>query len=57
MNVVVTVYALLHSDEFSWGKTRASVGDENGAGGHGGGALATSEDAAKEKFSQKMPPI
>ncbi|KAH6701108.1 chitin synthase [Verticillium dahliae] len=55
MNVVVTIYALLHCDEFSWGKTRASVGDENGAGGHG--ALPDPEQAAKEKFKEKMPPV
>jgi chitin synthase len=55
MNVIVTIYALLHCDEFSWGKTRASAGDENGAGGHR--AVPDTEQAAEAKFSQKMPPI
>ena len=28
MNLIIIIYALLHCDEFSWGKTRAVVEDE-----------------------------
>lgn len=41
MNMIIIVYALLHCDEFSWGKTRAVAQDDEEAGlitngGHGG---------------------
>jgi chitin synthase len=30
MNMIILVYALLHCDEFSWGKTRAVSDEESG---------------------------
>ncbi|KAL8293850.1 hypothetical protein RB597_007642 [Gaeumannomyces tritici] len=54
MNVFITVYALLHCNEFSWGKTRASERDEDGYGG----PLPASEPNGKEKrLAKKTPPI
>ncbi|KAK0391145.1 hypothetical protein NLU13_0646 [Sarocladium strictum] len=42
MNLIILAYALLHCDEFSWGKTRAVSDEESGGeqnpGGHGGPA-------------------
>lgn len=32
VNVLITFYALLHCDEFSWGKTRAVAEDDIEAG-------------------------
>lgn len=39
MNLIIIVYALLHCDEFSWGKTRAVDDEEStvGLGPHGHG--------------------
>lgn len=65
MNIIVTFYALLHCDEFSWGKTRAvAAGDPDVEAGYGydaddskGKSHITKEENDMEKFTSRGPPM
>lgn len=65
MNIIITFYAMLNCDEFSWGKTRAvASGNSDVEAGHGCGAvgfkgksLLTKETNDMEKFPTQTPPM